>query len=328
MSLAESRLAPLGRSLAPLFGGASPTFLTDSELVVNALREAGHEANHFSTLETQMTPGLPAGALNNVVMLPIHYRRTPPGAIIEAALGGAALLAVPVASFCRSERGALYFLERLASVNFEKCIDSVAEWLDVIAMADSIRMVDGQTDITVSLSDDVYLMGPKTSQLIHRGEWASIAQYLELGLVSYRAATVPHHQMEGRLAADGVCISYHRYAPDYVEDIVDDAWKYLMNVKIRNGDAPIIVTIDGSKMVDATCGDDRIYNDLMRFANKSSHPYVGEFAFSTLSLEDSSQINWSINSQFNEAVGGMHIGIGNGVDGAHIDFVASRAVRV
>jgi hypothetical protein len=316
----EDGLARLPERLAPMFGGANPTFLSDSRTLVNALNQRNLTARHSDELSSMTDADLA-----NVVILPVQFKTAPAGKDIEKYLRDSAMLVLPIASFCGSDQGALYFLEKLGHMDVDMCVRGIVEWLDRVSSEETIRMIGAGTDITVEISDEVFVMSPKTSKQIQPGEWASIAQYLEVALISYNATNRPNHHMEGTLAAEGAVVSYHRYAAPHVAAVAHDTWAFLESVRKDNPGEPFVIQVEDSQAVSVTCGGRDVYPEIVAFANKAEHPYVGEFAFASDRKWDIDTVDWSVNSQLNEAVGGLHIGLGNGVNGAHIDFVAPRA---
>ena len=192
-------------------------------------------------------------------------------------------------------------------------------------MEQSIRVSGHGTDIAVTLGDEVDLMTPKTTLPIAQGEWVSIAQYLEVGLVSNRNGRPPRHCMDGVLSAEGTVVASHRYRAAGVEQATRSAWSYLQDLRRAHDGAPIVLEVESSRPVSARIAGRDILKQLMEFTDPGKREWVGEFAFAASSEWVQSTIDWSVNSQVNEAIGGMHIGLGLGVSGAHIDFVAPRA---
>ncbi len=70
-------------------------------------------------------------------------------------------------------------------------------------------------------------------------------------------------------------------------------------------------------------GDD-VMSKIKPLTDKVFHGFLVELAFA--SLTPSTKTDWSINSQINEAAGGVHIALGTGVSAAHIDFVSPYAI--
>ena len=316
-----STLSRLSTCLNGAFDGETPTFLCDSQAVVAALKDAGLPAYSFTEMDS-----LEPSQLEKVVMIPIVFERTPRGSVIEKTFESTAMLVLPIASFCGTARGALYFLEMLSKIDLDRCINGNLEWLDRLETLPSIRMEGDGTDIKVEFDDEIFLMSPKTTQSIQPGEWVSIAQYLEVGLTSHRNGQRPRHTMNGTMVASGFVVASHRYAAAEVFPMQAEAWKYLRNLQGAANGAPIVVEVRDSRPVSITCGGREVLADLMDFTDPNKREYVAEFAFAADPQWDLDTVDWSVNSQLNEAIGGMHLGLGNGVTGAHIDLVAPTAI--
>ncbi|WDZ83609.1 hypothetical protein [Micromonospora cathayae] len=312
-------LESLGSNLKPAFSGRVPTFLSDSAALVDVLREHGLTACSYSEITTT-DPDL----LRDVVAIPIDFTTTPPGPVIEQHFGNSAMLVVPVASFCGTEHGARYMLTLLADIDLPRCVDGVQYWLGQLETAPRLRLVGGGTDVEVVLGDEVNLMSPKGNIAIQRGEWVSIAQYLEVGLVSAPETQRPHHDMNGTFVAEGFVVAHHRLYADRIGQTAARAWNYLTDLRARNGGAPIVVEIRDSRPVSLTCGPESVLDEVLTFVDPNKREFITEFGFAAIQWPV--DVDWSINSQFNEAVGGLHIGLGNGVTGAHIDLVAPKAI--
>ncbi|MEV0325951.1 hypothetical protein AB0H63_05785 [Micromonospora echinospora] len=316
------RLDSLGSSLRPAFSGREPTFVSDSAAVVDVLRQHGLTARHYGELPTT-DPDL----LLDVVAIPVDFATTPPGPVIERYFANSAMLVLPVASFCGTERGALYMLGYLANIDLRRCIDGVQFWLGQLETAPRLRLAGGGTDVEVVLGDEVNLMSPKGNVVIQRGEWVSVAQYLEVGLVSSPETQRPHHDMNGTFVAEGFVVAHHRLYADRVKRTAERTWDYLTDLRARNHHAPIVVEIRDSRPVSLTCGTESVLAEVLTFVDPNKKEYVSEFGFAATTWP-TDDVDWTINSQFNEAVGGLHIGLGNGVTGAHIDLVAPKVTLV
>lgn len=233
-----STLSRLSTCLNGAFDGETPTFLCDSQAVVAALKDAGLPAYSFTEMDS-----LEPSQLEKVVMIPIVFERTPRGSVIEKTFESTAMLVLPIASFCGTARGALYFLEMLSKIDLDRCINGNLEWLDRLETLPSIRMEGDGTDIKVEFDDEIFLMSPKTTQSIQPGEWVSIAQYLEVGLTSHRNGQRPRHTMNGTMVASGFVVASHRYAAAEVFPMQAEAWKYLRNLQGAANGAPIVVEV-------------------------------------------------------------------------------------
>lgn len=313
----------LPERLRPAFRGNTPVFLCDASEVVDRLRADEVEAYTFAEVND-----LDRAKLADIVMIPTDFNATPLGKDIELDFAKSAMLVIPVASFCATARGALYFLEMFADVDLELCVNGNLQWLDRLETAPTVRMKGHGTDIAIELADEVFIMAPKTSVEIQSGEWVAVANFLEVGLISHHALEPPKHVINGVFSAEGTVCASHRYSSPDVFAAVPKAWQYLQDLRLRNDQAPIVVEVEDSRPVAISCGREDVLNDVMAFTDPDKREWIGEFAFASGAPWDLDAVDWTINSQFNEAIGGLHIGLGNGVTGVHIDFVAPRAESV
>ncbi len=84
---------------------------------------------------------------------------------------------------------------------------------------------------------------------------------------------------------------------------------------------PLKVTIENSQVIRIQAGSKDITDELEILTNKRRQLLLTEMAFSTNESLDPGRIDWTINSQLNEGAAGIHVGIGDGLTGAHIDFI-------
>lgn len=314
-------LSGLAESLAPAFSGAIPSFVTDSESVNNALIEAGARSYLYREVA-----GVSSVDLRNVVAIPVSFSHTPTGNFIERYFGESAMLVIPIASFCGSDVGAIYMLDRLNHVDVSDCVAGVQYWLDKLESNDELVFTGAGTHVSVELAEEVCLMTPKADVEIAHGEWASMAQYLEVGLITSPDVLRPTHEMNGRFVAEGVVVAHHRRYWTEIKGTADRVWAYLCDVRARQDGAPIVLEIEESRPTSLTCGDEAILDRVLTFLDPNERTYVSEFGFASSNQWDVDATDWNINSQLNEAIGGLHVGLGRGVTGAHIDLVAPRAV--
>lgn len=73
-----------------------------------------------------------------------------------------------------------------------------------------------------------------------------------------------------------------------------------------------------------TAGGEELLPSLMECVDPREGAIIREVAFATGTLSKDA-LDLSINSQFNEAAGGVHVAIGTGLHGAHIDFICVDA---
>jgi hypothetical protein len=84
---------------------------------------------------------------------------------------------------------------------------------------------------------------------------------------------------------------------------------------------PVSVTIKDSRVMSVLSGDREIAGELEHLTNPLRKLMLTEMAFSTNGSLPPKNIDWTCNSQFNEGSLGIHVGIGDGLTGAHVDLI-------
>lgn len=323
LGTAAASLAQMNSVLARAFASRAPSYVSDAPEIVSDLRESGLEAYAYEELD-HVSPR----KLRDVVAIAVSFDSVPEGKLIEAYLGESAMLVLPIASFSGSVEGARYMLKMLSSANLDRCVTGLHDLLEAIEVEPTLRFKGGGTDLLVDLPDEVCLMAPKTDTVIQPGEWVSIAQYLEVGLINTPGRERPAHTMNGIFVAPGHVVAYHRHFRSQVEATARLTWDGLNEIRRRHAGAPIVLRVDDSRLVSLTCGDEDILDWAQSVIDPNNRTYVSEFGMAATSDWPVADVSWDINSQINEAIGGLHLGLGRGVTGAHIDLVAPQAQRV
>lgn len=130
-------------------------------------------------------------------------------------------------------------------------------------------------------------------------------------------------KVNGEILCDGVSIAYHSENWKVSREKMRSAWNIFHLIRTKD-DFPLLVRVANTRIIfiNTKSGVDILPMIL---------PLVdGEFADEIIEMSfagfvGGNDINWNINSQINEAAGGVHLALGAGVAAAHIDFIASRA---
>ena len=303
--------------LSKAFGGPDAPFTvwSDSQPLVTTFQSLGVPAQHFSDLRTTEEVS------GNIVLIPVSVPQHGESSFFREHFDNAAALVVPLRSF-GTEPAALDYLPRaLAEIDFRRAADNAQTVVDRVATAPAgLHLTSGSgTDLVVELGDDVQLMTPKGTTSILPGEWVSIAQFLEVGIVPQ--ASVNSFSLSGTMCADGVSIAHHIIDPEVAIPMSTAAWREVSSIR-QTGRFPLLVEIHDNSCVgirDASGRD--VAERLLQHTDPTLRGQLIELALSTLDLR--SAPDWSVNSQINEAWGGAHVAFGMGIRGAHIDFVGT-----
>lgn len=98
------------------------------------------------------------------------------------------------------------------------------------------------------------------------------------------------------------------------------AWELFQEYR-QQGRFPLSLKIENSRVVEVLAGDKDIKEQLTHLTNPKRKLVLTEMAFSTNAEINPQNIDWTKNSQLNEGALGIHVGIGDGLTGAHIDLI-------
>lgn len=321
------RLGPaLLKALDPVFEG-QPLFVSDSREIVAWLLEEGCSATEFSDVDD-----IPAEELARVAILPTDSSRLPQYERWHELFGESRLLFVPVGSFDPSLSATKYTLQMLATTSVTSAVDRNVSTLNELMEVDAPMVVRGDgTDLRIELEDDVTVLRPKVEYELAPGEWESVGSYFEVGLVptpeDFKTGMRPGYIVDGEVEVPGIAVACQWHAGDEIRVMQRQAWALLDRVR-QDGGFPLRLTIENSRVVSVLAGGKDIKSELAPLTNPSLGSVLTEMAFSTNAALDPDVIDWSHNSQMNEGALGIHVALGDGVTGAHIDFMCPGAVRV
>ena len=307
----------LKTALWPVFE-AEATFISDDRRVVAWLEDVGCRAY---LLDPPTIARLPKPERQNVVLIPSSDVSFAFGTL-DHFFKGSRLLIVPVAAFDPGFEAARYTLELLAESDFESGAAQNAAWLERLDKAEEpLRFAGENGELTCELRERLIMMKPQLKAKLNRGEWDAIGSYFEIALVPDNEDFFhPGYIVDGRLMVDGVAIARHRIMPEELEPLHAEAWAFFAELR-RGGHAPLELVIESSRVTGATAGGRDITEELLRFSNPKRELVLVEMAISNNPGLERSRLDWSHNSVLNEGSRGIHVAVGDGVTGAHIDFV-------
>jgi hypothetical protein len=309
----------LDRTLTTLFA-EPPVFISDSTVLVDQLRDAGYPGMSFADAASQDAGQLPAA-----VVCPISARDVPKREFFTGRLDGAAMLFLPFDAFDPSVPAVRYGLDLLSTLDIRAHVAGVTSLVQMLERTTaSVSIATAGATAELLLSDDIHILNAKTHLDITPGEWVAISQYLEVTLVPRKSQHVLGFSLSGELRVDGCAVAAHRFFPDDVGPHAERAWQVIESTR-DNGGFPLLVTVEDSRLRSVlTATGVELFPMLLECVDPREGPVVFEVAFASATLPPAA-IDWRINSQFNEAAGGVHVAIGSGLHGAHIDFICPDA---
>ena len=303
--------------LRQLFGtGNLPTVVSDSPYARKQFAAQG-----FTVLTPNSISSRETNAPHEVLFVP-SVPSVHPNPELLAVLKDSAVLVVPLLAFSSSDRDVDYLVKRLKLLCFETACKKNLQLIEFIQhVKKPITVKSTGCSLTVELGENVDVMVPKISPEISVGEWISIIQYLEVGLVPNSENS--SFLVNGTLSCDGIVVAHHLHTHFKSGPIASEAWQLFKDLRL-NGQFPLIIEIENSTVQSILTNDGSgLADNILVLTDEIMRGNLTEVAFAALPMSD--ETDWSLNSQLNEPAGGVHVGIGSGENAAHIDFISPQA---
>jgi len=308
----------LKRSLAPVFGSLEPTFITDDPSLFSWLELKGLEAYLLNEVEND-----PKHRRKNVVLL-VTKKDGMSFFRLERLFKSSKVLIVPLAAFDPSFEASVYTVTLLAASDFVQATRENARWISILEGAEVQRLVFGGTcgELEVILKERLDLMLPRTQPGLLPGEWEAIGMFFEIAMIPNNEDFFhPGYIVNGEVEVQGVAIAHHRIMPKQLTDLPAKAWQLLGGL-VKEGRFPLKLKIANSQLKEVRSADGVDYTDEIReLSNPQLELMLVEMAISNNPGLDAYSLDWRVNSVLNEGVRGVHFAVGDGVTGAHIDFI-------
>lgn len=243
----------------------------------------------------------------------------------------AGVLVVPIASFDASLEAALYTMKMTLLTDYKAAAEFGRYWADSLSNQPGPLMFHGnggsgngeRTDLTCRLADDLSVDAWLTPQ-IETGQWISVGAYCELSLT---APSTSNWQgaftIDGRAVVSGVLVARDARYTEVGDARIREA------AKVRDelvGNAPIIVDFEGGAAVSIRAGGQDYTDAVREVTNPDYDLNTLELGLGT-NMSLLPRVDWWFNSQLNEGAGPVHLGFGEGMTGAHMDFVVAEGAH-
>lgn len=304
-------------SLAGLFPDHFPNVVSDSDDVIRQFSNYG-----FSCLKLSDVISGKVTSPVSVILITCDPSLIPVRGSLIQAFGSSAVLIIPLLSFQATGSAIEYLAHTLKKVDFKAACTANLRIVEALERTVSpINVFTNQDVMSVDLSLSLEIALPKVAPNISIGEWVSLGQFLELGLVPNEGHTA--FNVNGKMWCDGMAVAHHRHNLSEARPKAFEAWRILSDVH-KKGGFPLELTISSSKM-ESVCTRDGvdILQALLPLTDEVFRGLLTEVAFA--SINAFTQPDWTVNSQLNEGAGGSHVALGTGVHAAHIDFVSTFA---
>lgn len=302
-------------NLRAVFGDRAAGFLTDEPELAEWLAERGLPAATFDAVLCGRDRPPP-----RAVAVPLDYGRLPSRLDLRDILADSSVLWMSLASFSGDLDVAKYAVEKFAQIDLTSAVAANRKVIARLLLAhEEIGMHGPGTDLTLRLPEVLQLSSRTRTELLP-DEHSTIGNYFEVAMSPTDLAGRVDSELtvSGTLRVDSVLVAKHRELRgeragrfDLAKEIAEDMRKA----------CPLYVTIEGNHFVDGfgpwADGIDATSGPQYRGA-------VTEVAIGT-GLLDPAHVDWSLNCLLNEGAAGVHLGVGNGLDGMHFDFISTEA---
>ncbi len=292
-----------------LGNGADCTVVSDDERLCDELARHGHHT-------VPWTPELTVPDSTTVVLALCHSLVS---RAVRRQFRNAAVLLLPIASFDSSFESIRYTMGLAFATDYADTCRRNREWIKLLSDKPDpvVRFAGPATDLRCRIEDSI--KAHTSLELgIAAGEWVSIADYCEVSI------TAPSQDnwcgaftINGYAEAAGVLVAEDsRVTPEGHARI--EAAKALRSEFVAKG--PVRLELrDGVLRSVVVDGRERLA-EVAEVTNPGYGLHTLELGLGT-NPGISPLVDWQVNSQLNEGVEKIHLGFGEGITGAHMDFV-------
>lgn len=308
--------------LRQLFGEDEIFLVTDDEWLGLAATYHGMTAVMLSDARN-----LPAGA--NVALLLRHTLVT---VEIRKMFRDAAVLLVPIASFDPSLEAALYTQKLMMLTDYAETCRGSRYWADSISREPGPLVFSGpgvngndadRTHLVCSLGDDITADAWLECK-ISAGQWISVGTLCEFSMTAPSSADwCSAFVIDGTAVASGVLVARDARFDEAGDARIQAAQRLQTELAARS---PIILHLDGGVLTSVRAGGEDFTDAVRDVTNPEHGLHTLELGIGT-NLGVLPHVNWKFNSQLNEGAGAVHLGYGEGITGAHVDFVIAESAH-
>jgi hypothetical protein len=243
---------------------------------------------------------------------------------VRKQFSNAAVLVLPIHSFDDCADAILYTVTLAFATDYEDACRRNRQWVELLRNKPDgvLRFVGPGTDIRCQLRDRLRV-NTSLDLRVNPGEWVSIADYCEVSVTApSQADWLGAFTIDGYAEAVGVLVAEDSRVTPVGQERIRRA-KVLRRELVREG--PVQIVIEGGILRSAMVGGVDRAKEVADVTNPDYSLHTLELGLGS-NPGVSSQVDWMVNSQLNEGVGQVHLGYGEGITGAHVDFVINGTV--
>ncbi|MET9341931.1 hypothetical protein [Nonomuraea sp. NPDC003804] len=239
---------------------------------------------------------------------------------IRRTFKGMRALLIPISSFDPTLEIAKYTMRLVLETDYEKACKWNRYWARRIAEESGALIFSNSagTDLKCSLAMELNASA-WLNPAIKPGQWVSIAAYAEMSITApsskdwHGAFTI-----EGTAVASGVLVATDARVTAEGAERIERAKRVRDEIAAQGG---IRLELENSRLVSAVGDSGKDFTEAIKDATNPEYDgHVLELGIGT-NMALLPHIEWQHNSQLNEGAGPVHLGFGEGMTGAHMDFV-------
>ncbi|MFD0686453.1 hypothetical protein [Actinomadura fibrosa] len=232
------------------------------------------------------------------------------------------VLLVPVASFDPSPEAAAYTLELTRHTDYRKACDWNRYWVRAISDEPGPLVFEGSGTSLECVLADRLSADAWYGEEIGVGGWISVGSYCEFSLTApsssdwHGAFTI-----DGTAVAAGVLVAKDARVTEAGAARIARAHELRAELAARG---PVTLRLDAGVLTTAEAGGEDFTDALREVTNPDYGLHVLELGIGT-NMDLLPRVDWTRNSQLNEGAGPVHLGFGEGITGAHVDFIVAES---
>lgn len=251
---------------------------------------------------------------------------------LRKAFRHAAVLLVPIASFDPALDAAKYTLETVLLTDYEDVCTWSRYWVDQMSSQlhplmfyeEGERSKEGvRTRLTCSLATDLHA-NAWLSPTIEPGQWVSVGSLCEVSITAPSSSDwCGAFTVDGSARASGVLVARDPRASQTGDSRIQDALRLRRELVSR---APVSLEIEEGILRSVGAGGADFTEAVREVTNPDYELHTLELGIGT-NMSLLPNVDWQFNSQLNEGAGTVHLGYGEGMTGAHMDFVVAQSAH-
>jgi hypothetical protein len=161
-----------------------------------------------------------------------------------------------------------------------------------------------------------------TTPTIKQGQWVGVGSYCEVSITTRPSAGARAcFSLDGTIVAHGVLAARDPRFTEVGDARIRQAGRLRAELARR---APMTLRFEDGVLTRLTARGEDFTDDVAQVTNPDHGLRALELGIGT-NQSVLPRVKWAINSQLNEGAGPVHIGLGEGITGAHMDFIVADA---